>query len=93
MDVTAEDIRIGKLLKEEMDTEKGATLHVNLDPYMALALLGTIQLALRHPFFNDEERATIKRITDSLVIFLEKVGPTCGEVARMGFNKANDRPW
>jgi hypothetical protein len=91
MSVTAEDRRIGKLLKEEFDHHKESTLHLTLDPYMALALLGTVQLAARHPFFNDSERATIKRITDSLVIFLEKIGPTCGEVARMGFDRKFDR--
>ncbi len=93
MEIDAEDLRLAKLMGEEAKAASEHRLKLVLEPLTALVLCGTIQLALRHPSMTDKQGDDMRDLAERIVAWLERCGPTLGEVARRGFQKGFDRPY
>jgi hypothetical protein len=52
----------------------------------ALIVLGTLQLALRHPYLAASIRETVKELADEIECQLAAVGPCVREIARRGWD-------
>jgi hypothetical protein len=65
---------------------------LDLDWEIVLALIGTLQLALRHPRFPATTRLTIRSMIDSVIRRTEESEPALGRLLRKGDDPACDSP-
>jgi hypothetical protein len=57
-----------------------------IDILTALSIIGSIQLALRHPAYTGPSAELARRIASDLEIWLEQVAPDVAAIASMGWN-------
>ena len=76
--------------------EKLAAIHpalrMDLDWGTAIAILGNLQLALRHPDNRGDSAAAARAFCDSLISNIERVVPELGPLLRMGDDPQHDQP-
>lgn len=66
------------------------TLRLDLDWTLAIAVLGHLQLALRHPANQGESARLVRNLCDALIAKVETVDRGLADVLRMGDDEMND---
>ena len=67
-------------------------LNLELTAEAAMALLGSLQLSLRHPLIGDAARSMLTHIADAIECKLSALGPATRELCRFGWDFRNDPP-
>jgi hypothetical protein len=81
-------------VEQEGDGVGDAIIAVHLEPAAALAIIGNLQLALRHPGNNGANAGIARRLIDALILMLDEAGlPAHAQLARLGDNRAYDCEW
>jgi hypothetical protein len=71
--------------REVVERGHGAVFELSLDLGSAIALIGTLQLALRHPGVTGSAAVTSRYFIDGLIQRIDDAGfPTCAKLAAMG---------
>lgn len=83
---TADD---AQLLLDELSEHR--PVHLELDPLVLLALIGNLQLALRHPGNRGDSAQLVRNLVDQAIDTLE-VSADAKELLRRGDNPAYDVP-
>ncbi len=68
--------------------QQNMAVHLSLAPEQALALIGAVQLACRHPGYSGPSRVIVTRIVDRMQSeFLQYDVPATVEVIRRGWDQ------
>lgn len=72
---------------------EGIILPVALDLTSALAIVGNLQVALRHPANNGPAAKIARQVVDSIIEMMLDAGfPALAELAMLGYNPLYDVP-
>ncbi len=83
--------RLIQLAAREAAAHPDFNLPVHLDLTSALALVGSLQLALRHPGFDGPSAIVARRIVDGVIGSMELAGLVAtAAIARLGDDEACD---
>jgi hypothetical protein len=72
------------------DAHSTKTLAVELGPVHWMALLGTLQLALRHPMNKNASLLMARGVALSIETWLKQLDPALGELAALGWDPNAD---
>jgi hypothetical protein len=75
---------------KEMARVKEISFHMELSVADAMGLLGTIQLAMRHPNYGETASDAMREIATQLERQLRLVGPAMRELAARGWDPDHD---
>lgn len=78
-------------LHEQFKAEQGNWIPIKLDPEFCLGLIGTLQLALRHPANNGPTSDLVRQFTHTLIGKLAARIPACREICMKGFDPRYDQ--
>jgi hypothetical protein len=81
-----------ELCTREMMFANPSFLNIELAAESALALLGALQLSLRHPLIGDAARSMLTQIADAIETQLSNLGPATRELCGRGWDVRNDPP-
>ena len=74
--------------------QRDAIIRLSLTPDQAMALIASVQLASRHPFYVGPSRLIARRIVDRMQSnFLQYGVPHVLEVIRRGWSQEYDETW
>jgi hypothetical protein len=74
----------------EIARTSGPFLKLELDVPQAMGLLGTLQLAMRHPNYGGNVRHAMGEIASQLEFALQGVGPATAELCQRGWAPDHD---
>ena len=76
----------------EMKTavDSGETIAIEFTLPQAMGLLGTLQLAMRHPKFNGPTSETMRNLANVLEAGLHNCGPATARLCELGWNPEED---
>jgi hypothetical protein len=77
----------------ELARASGTCLNLKLAISEAMGLLGTIQLAMRHPDYGETARSAMREVASRIERQLSRVGPAMAEMAARGWNPDHDTGW
>ena len=90
---TDEKLELIERAGEEARALPDFVLPVHFDLTAALAIIGNLQLALRHPANIGPSSQLLRRVIDGMIERIEKSGlPANAEIARLGDNPEYDTP-
>lgn len=76
--------------KRQIAAAKGVFLTIELDAPQSVALLGQLQLALRHPNNQGPSAARMRELAQSIEGGLKVLGPAVAELCAMGWQPEHD---
>jgi len=74
----------------EMGSRNGVFLTLQLDTRRALALLGMLQLALRHPQATNQAAKSMEALAKTIEAGLGRLGPATAELCARGWKPEHD---
>ena len=74
----------------EMDSEKSRTITIEYSVVQAMGLLGTLQLALRHPKNTGATSRYMRELARHIEAFLSECGPATARLCKLGWDQAED---
>jgi hypothetical protein len=88
MELSNEELTIAAT--REITRSKANSFSLKLTANEAMGLLGTIQLAVRHPNYGETARDAMTEIAARIERWLSKVGPSMAELCARGWNPDHD---
>jgi hypothetical protein len=83
-------LQLAVAANEEMLARNSTCLQLELTMLEAAALLGHLQLALRHPENRGDVKKLVRTIAQAIEAFLSKCGPATAEICRRGWDPEHD---
>lgn len=94
MDVTDKELLREFTREMTQLSQQGMVVRLSLTPEQAMALIASVQLASRHPFYMGPSRLVARRIVDWMQSdFLQYGVSHVIEVIRRGWSPEHDESW
>ena len=85
-----DNLQLATAANDEMLARNSSSLQLELTAIEAIALIGQLQLALRHPANRGPAAELIRTLAKALEEFLSKCGPATAEICRRGWDPEHD---